>query len=231
MYRRDFLRLLGLGALGLLWPEQATERIDMPIGDILKRVALGQTVSTGDAEQLRLWGNKVELQSAFVGGLQTGQSDVNANKVYAQSAEFQIQPFHLGGIYSTSLDAGDFLELDTTYSAMSPGSHFILDPDDNTKINLALPIANLETRKYLLTGTSVKSDSTTNMGIRIQFYTSGDALVDAQELFLSEDVLENFSYTFPSVDTVITDVAYIKFYIGTGSAVFLGSEMYFNLAR
>jgi hypothetical protein len=95
MNRRDFLKMGWLSALGLLLPKCATERIgvNMPVGDILKKIAEGKPTSRIEVEELRLWGNETQLLNAYTVGLQTGKSNVS---------DLSIQ-FPIGVIYSSSL--------------------------------------------------------------------------------------------------------------------------------
>lgn len=94
MDRRSFLKVGFAGLIGAMFPKLGAERlgIDMPIGDVLAKLAGGQQLNSGEIEQVRLWGNRAELQNAFIGGIQTGQADVNAMSVRAASGEFYIPP-------------------------------------------------------------------------------------------------------------------------------------------
>jgi hypothetical protein len=77
--------MAGYGLLGTLLPKSTAEslRLDMPIGDMLARLAKNETLSQFEIEELRLWGNQTQTNNSFVAGLQNGSSNVYANQVGA----------------------------------------------------------------------------------------------------------------------------------------------------
>ena len=62
------------------------------IGKILARLAKGDQLSRMEEGKLEAWGNNTETNASYVGGLQTGQADVNIRKLNALSADFVIPP-------------------------------------------------------------------------------------------------------------------------------------------
>jgi hypothetical protein len=66
----------------------------MPVGDLLKRIALGETLSPSDAEKVRLWGNQSEGLDAFTSGLQTGNSDMTVGTINARFGNYDVPPLN-----------------------------------------------------------------------------------------------------------------------------------------
>lgn len=95
MNRRDFLKLAGLAALGLLSPQLGEERLDnkMQIGDLLAKMASGQRLQQVEINNLRLWGNQAETISNFVKGIQSPDGEILSTRV----------PFPFDPIYSVVL--------------------------------------------------------------------------------------------------------------------------------
>ena len=87
--RRDFFKLLGIGALGALAPTKVFEELErnfeMNVGDLLVKLADGIPLSQEEKQQLRLYGNQSQLNNSFITGLQNGQSSINASNVETRS--------------------------------------------------------------------------------------------------------------------------------------------------
>jgi hypothetical protein len=76
--------------LGTLLPKSTAEslRLDMPIGDMLARLAKNETLSLFEIEELRLWGNQTQTNNSFVAGLQNGSSNVYSNTLNSNTLPF-----------------------------------------------------------------------------------------------------------------------------------------------
>lgn len=81
--RRDFFKLLGVGALGAIIPNKGLEALErnteMNVGDLFVKLADGTPLSQEEKQQLRLHGNQTQLNNSFVAGLQNGQSEINVS--------------------------------------------------------------------------------------------------------------------------------------------------------
>ena len=62
------------------------------IGDLLVKLNRGERLLPAEEETLRLWGNQVSLNNAFIGGIQNGTSDINVSKINAISGEYRYAP-------------------------------------------------------------------------------------------------------------------------------------------
>jgi len=84
MNRRAFLKMAGIGLLGLITPSSEKERTEMQIGDILVKMANGESLNNTEKQMLRLFGNEVELNNPFIGGLKDGSSSITVKELRAE---------------------------------------------------------------------------------------------------------------------------------------------------
>ena len=114
--RRDFFKMLGIGALGAFVPTKGLEALErnmvMNIGDLFVKLADGTPLTQEEKQQLRLYGNQTQLNNSFVAGLQDGQSSINVRNIDAQAAYFK-RPVNKASLYTTVLDisASNFQEV------------------------------------------------------------------------------------------------------------------------
>lgn len=85
------------------------------IGDILAKMGRNEALTTTEQQQIRLWGNMQEHNSAFVTGLQNGQSVIYAQEVNAIKGEFEYPPSGAG----LRLGKGSVSIPDTTVTTIS----------------------------------------------------------------------------------------------------------------
>ena len=62
------------------------------IGDILAKLGRNETLNTAEQQQIRLWGNTQDHNSAFITGLQNGQSSLNVSSIRAINGDFEYPP-------------------------------------------------------------------------------------------------------------------------------------------
>lgn len=66
------------------------------IGDILKKIADGISLSENEIQMLRLMGNQLEINNAFILGLQNGTGTITTGHIRAMSGEFRYPPIGIG---------------------------------------------------------------------------------------------------------------------------------------
>jgi hypothetical protein len=170
-------------ALGLfLHPE----RIDMPIGDMLKRVALGQTLSQSEAEILRQWGNRSESLNAFANGIQTGVSDVSAGTLQARFGDFEVPPtngayfgrstFFTGSYDQALLASGTVLTDAYSKEFTTPESIVVFYDKPNGKFQINPRFASSSLRAMEVNGHFYLNDVTSLRGGLHWYYKSDDSL-------------------------------------------------------
>jgi len=81
MNRRDFFKLAALGLAGCIAPQWAERQDEMQIGDLLAKIGRQEPLTQEEQGRIRLWGNNVEMNNAFVSGLQNGQSNITAGEI------------------------------------------------------------------------------------------------------------------------------------------------------
>ncbi len=81
MNRRDFFKLAGLVLAGCIAPQWAERQDTMQIGDLLAKIGRQEPLTQEEQGRIRLWGNNVEMNNAFVSGLQNGQSNITAGEI------------------------------------------------------------------------------------------------------------------------------------------------------
>jgi hypothetical protein len=114
------LKLAGLLGLYLLIPKGN----DMPFGDTLEKLARGERLSETEIQNIRLFGNQVELFSQFIGGMQTGNSDVHVKSIRTMYGQFDIPPTNGGWIGWSKLASVSFpqnLSASNTFTVISSG--------------------------------------------------------------------------------------------------------------
>lgn len=62
------------------------------IGDILAKLGRREALTTAEQQQIRLWGNTQDHNSAFITGLQNGQSSLNVSTIRAINGDFEFPP-------------------------------------------------------------------------------------------------------------------------------------------
>lgn len=75
------------------------------IGDILVKLANGIELSGTDIQSLRLAGNQIEANNAFVLGLQNGTGTISARHIRALSGEIRYPPIGIGSSVYFARDA------------------------------------------------------------------------------------------------------------------------------
>lgn len=75
------------------------------IGDILKKLADGVNLSDTEIQTLRLVGNQIEANNAFILGLQNGTGTVTARHIRALSGEIRYPPIGIGSSVYFARDA------------------------------------------------------------------------------------------------------------------------------
>jgi hypothetical protein len=126
--RRDFLKLAGLLGLSLLIPKGN----DMPFGDTLEKLARGERLSETEIQNIRLFGNQVELFNQFIGGMQIGSSDIHVKSIRTVYGQFDIPPTNGGWIGWSKLTSVSYpqnLSASNTFTVISSGfTEQILNP-------------------------------------------------------------------------------------------------------
>ena len=116
--RRDFFKLLGIGALGALIPTKGLEALErnteMNVGDLLVKLADGIPLSPEEKQRLRLHGNQTQLSNAFVDGLQSGNSDVNARSL--SSVNSDIENIYETGVMPSDISSFPVLKIPQKYN-------------------------------------------------------------------------------------------------------------------
>ena len=103
MKRRSFLKAMGMTAGGLVGascaPKGASE---MPgrFGDILSKLALGQQLTSGEIERLRLLGNQQQGIVSQMGTMLTPNGNLDPNIFSHHSSEFSMLPHETASMYS-----------------------------------------------------------------------------------------------------------------------------------
>lgn len=201
------------------------------LSELALKLGTNQPLSPGEIEQLRMALINLEQNRAYIAALQSGRASLSLEKLTAVTAEFRFQPINMARMYSyDDQDVSNFIKFDATYTEFETNSYFELDPADNTKLLLKLPIAYLDQHRYLLAG-YMGSDDANLTSLDMNFYNGSDVKVDAQTLVASKEILAYFAYTFPSCDTDITNVTYIKFEATLNPTHLIVVEMYINLVR
>ena len=90
MNRRDFFKIAALGLAGCIAPQWAERQETMQIGDLLAKMGRQEPLTQEEQGRIRLWGNSVDLNNAFVAGLQNGRSDLYANTVKSNEDSFKL---------------------------------------------------------------------------------------------------------------------------------------------
>lgn len=62
------------------------------IGDIFEKLAKGEKLNEFELQQLKLWGNRAELNESFVSGMQNGSSDIHVKNIRAEMGEYRYAP-------------------------------------------------------------------------------------------------------------------------------------------
>ena len=220
----------------LLQPPATGTEINMPIGDVLKKVALGTPVSQGEADELRLWANQMEIQAAYISGLQTGQSDIDARDINAIESNTDILQGKMVVLYATAVD-GSYLDFDSGFTEVPDQGYFTYDSADSTKLTLTTQTRNKLTNslnsgyKFFLAGYFAFSPGSVT-SLNMEFYDSADALLDTQTLIASSTrIVTYYHYAFPTVDTDLSTCAYIKFKLTLASGSIGANEIYIWLVR
>lgn len=181
----------------------------MPVGDILYKQASGTPLTEEEKGDLRLWGNRTETNNDYVVGIQNGQSTINAQIVNAQSGDFEIPPARGIALFGTATaDQSTHTPVAwTTVFNKSNTSRFVLDPTDNTKLNL-VPGAQ---------GSTIAAVGSVNWGgskacaVRIeQFDSSNNSILIATYSMASYTAIVQ---AFAGFFTIDTEAVYIKLMI------------------
>ncbi len=136
------------------------------IGDILAKLGRNETLTTAEQQQIRLWGNTQEHNSAFIAGLQNGQSTINVSTIRAISGDFEYPP---SGI-SLRLTAGVILGInnatwtDVSFTNKSYDDASMWDSSSPTVINIK------RTGKYQVVSKS-RWNPDTGGGYRVLLFT------------------------------------------------------------
>lgn len=97
---------------------------EMPFGDTLEKLARGQALSETEIQNLRLFGNQADLFNQFVGGMQTGSSDISVKSIKTIYGDFSLVPtnaawFGWSGLFGVSFPQD--LTASNTFQVISSG--------------------------------------------------------------------------------------------------------------
>lgn len=119
----------------------------MPFGDTLEKLARGERLSETEIQNIRLFGNQVELLNQFIGGMQTGSSDIHVKSFRTIYGDFAIPPTNggwvgweklLGGSYPQNLSASNTFTVYTGYNSELLNSKSIITWFDKPNGKIAL---------------------------------------------------------------------------------------------
>ncbi len=115
MNRRDFFKLAGLALVGCVAPQWAERQEEMQIGDLLAKIGRQEPLTQEEQGRIRLWGNNVEINNAFVAGLQNGQSNIMAGEIRS----------NIVYVKNEVISGSSVKLLRTTSQSISPGFDYI----------------------------------------------------------------------------------------------------------
>lgn len=101
----------------------------MPFGDTLEKLARGERLSETEIQNIRLFGNQVELFNQFIGGMQTGNSDISVKSIKTIYGDFSLVPTNAAWFGWSGLAGGSFpqnLTVSNTLQVISSGFTSVL---------------------------------------------------------------------------------------------------------
>lgn len=115
------------------------------LGELLAKLAQGERLDEKETEQLRLQGNQLELQTAFVNGLSNGQSV--AENFQVRDVTFFSSPLRAFSITIKQTQLTDIPNETLTWvhfdTILHPSDQFYLDPDNDTRIHVVNNVPHL----------------------------------------------------------------------------------------
>ncbi len=85
------------------------------IGDILAKLGRGETLSIEEQQRIRLWGNQVDNNNAYIAGLQSGMSSISASNIYGNS--FFVGREQFSGLAGKFINDGETVPHNTQHVA------------------------------------------------------------------------------------------------------------------
>lgn len=81
------------------------------IGDILVKLGKGEQLTIEEQQRIRLWGNQVDNNNAYIAGIQNGIGNISADSIYGRS--FFVGKEQFSGLAGRFINDGFILPIDT----------------------------------------------------------------------------------------------------------------------
>jgi len=81
------------------------------IGDILAKLGRGELITIEEQQRIRLWGNQVDYNNAYIAGLQSGMSSISASTIYGST--FFVGKEQFSGLVGKFSNDGETIPNDT----------------------------------------------------------------------------------------------------------------------